>query len=152
MTDNALDPNGPGLDYSLGLSNVDHPTGIHYGVIHANEVCQAWSDSSEPEYPDPELDEDGEEIEDDLIEPLAFTYDDDGYRCSQSADDPDIFILRSPYYTRCAFCSPCAPGAGYLMSPRPAGIKTYCFGHDWFDEGKAPYPVYRVTDDQEIFT
>jgi len=20
----------------------------------------------------------------------------------------------------------------------------YCFGHDWFEDGKAPYPVYSV--------
>lgn len=24
------------------------------------------------------------------------------------------------------------------------GVMTYCFNHDWFDSGKAPYPVYSV--------
>lgn len=25
-----------------------------------------------------------------------------------------------------------------------SGVKTYCVGHDWFEDGKAPYPVYSV--------
>ncbi len=95
---------------------------------------------------------------DDFSEPIAFDYDGDGYICHQSADDPDIFVIKSPYYTYAQFCSPCAPGAGYLMSPfkteiepgsaiaagsvgvyktaaEAAGFpRVYCFGHDWFDE------------------
>jgi hypothetical protein len=69
---------------------------------------------------------------DEFAEPLCFTLDEDGYQ-AQSGDDGDIFIVKSPFYTKCRFCSPCAPGAGYLMSPDPDGIKAYCFGHDWFD-------------------
>ena len=53
----------------------------------------------------------------------------------------DIFVTLSPYYTRAAFCSPCAPGACYLTSPTEDGERAYCFGHEWFG-GKAPYPVY----------
>jgi hypothetical protein len=78
----------------------------------------------------------------------------------------DIMIIKSPYYTYAQFCSPCAPGAGYLMnwfkmengySPETLGIeqfekmaqaagfpKVYCFGHDWFGNGIAPYPVFNV--------
>ena len=26
----------------------------------------------------------------------------------------------------------------------------HCLGHDWFDSGRAPYPVYRVSDDSEV--
>ncbi len=80
-------------------------------------------------------------------EAIGFTLDDGEYKATQSGDDSDIFILASPYYTRAQFCSPCAPGAGYLMNPCDDGPKTYCFGHDWFDDGKAPYPVYSVDDD-----
>jgi hypothetical protein len=36
------------------------------------------------------------------------------------------------------------------MSPREEGIKAYCFGHDWFDNERAPYKVYRVEDDAVI--
>ena len=144
---------GPGIDYSLGMANVDKANGIHYGVISQNEVLQAWADSSEPYYGDPsewEKDEDGEPILDDMAEPVSFYYEEDGYT-AEAGSDGDIFITKSPYYTLCAFCSPCAPGAGYLMNPRPnGGIRAYCFGHDWFDGGKAPYPVYSVQTETPI--
>ena len=62
----------------------------------------------------------------------------------------DIFITKSPYYTTCTFCSPCAPNAGDLSHPVDGGVKAYCFGHDWFEEGKAPYPVFSVKTGEEI--
>ena len=86
-----------------------------------------------------------------MQEPIAFTYDAEGYACSQSGDDTDIFILKSPYYTVCQFCSPCAPGAGYVMNTVENGVKAYCFGHDCFEDGNAPYPVFRVEDDVQVF-
>jgi hypothetical protein len=66
-------------------------------------------------------------------------------------------LLRSPYYTYAQFCSPCVPGAGNLdaavdiedtsvLQEGIDGVKTYAFGHDWFEDGKAPYVVYRVDD------
>ena len=76
--------------------------------------------------------------------PLAFYYTQDGYKCFQGADDPDIFIEKSPYFTYAQFCSPCAPGAVYLENHMEGGVKGYCFGHDWFENGQAPYPVYSV--------
>jgi len=84
-------------------------------------------------------------------EPLSFYYDQEGYE-AECSDDGDIFILKSPYYTYCQFCSPCAPGAGYLMNKRDKenGIKAYCFGHDWFDDGQAPYDVYDVNTGELI--
>lgn len=86
----------------------------------------------------------------DFCEPSSFYVDDEEYKAEQSRDDTDIFILKSPYYTRCQYCSPCAPGAGYVMNTVPDGIKAYCFGHDWFEDGKAPYPVYRVDNDERV--
>ncbi len=77
--------------------------------------------------------------------PLAWTLDDGEYKASQSGEDCDIFILKAPYYTHAQFCSPCAPGACSLSCPvDETGPKAYCFGHNWFDDGKAPYPVYSV--------
>lgn len=78
--------------------------------------------------------------------PNGYTYDRDGYK-AQCGEDGDIFILASPYFTYAQFCSPCAPGACYLMNALDEPIennKAFCFGHDWFDDGKAPYPVYSV--------
>ena len=157
-----------GLDYSLGRANVDKSNGIHFGVISQNEILQSWADSSKPIYPEPEtcetcngtglqLDENGTEmdepcvdcmgngtVDNDVAEAIGFNYTEDGYEAS-CGEDGDIFITKSPYFTLCTFCSPCAPGAGDIMSPTPKGIKAYCFGHDWFESGKAPYPVYRVS-------
>jgi hypothetical protein len=79
-------------------------------------------------------------------EPLSFWYNQDGYAIEQT-DETDLFIFKSPFYTYAQFCSPCAPGACYLLSPldhKPQSNKTYCLGPDWFESGKAPYPVYRI--------
>lgn len=83
-------------------------------------------------------------------EPLGFYVDDGEYQAHQSGDDCDIMVFKSPYFTRAQFCSPCAPGAGHLGNPCPTGPKTYCFGHDWFDEGQAPYPIYDVATGELI--
>jgi hypothetical protein len=82
-------------------------------------------------------------------EPIGWTVDDGEYKAEDCLDS-DIMILSSPYYTHAEWCSPCVPGAGNLDSPDPDGPRTYCFGHDWFDDGVAPYPVYRVSDDSEV--
>ena len=75
-------------------------------------------------------------------EPQGWNYSDDEYELTDCLDS-DIFVLKSPFYTFAQFCSPCVPGAGNLDSPMDDGAKTYCLGHDWFQDG-APYPVYRV--------
>lgn len=158
-----------GIDYSLGMANVDGSTGIRYGVIHQGEVLQAWADDSEANYLYfcPECDHElGYEFpetcpscleaidpdEFDIQEPSSFSYDRDGYACEQGYDNPDIFILKSPFYTWCQYCSPCAPGAGYVMNwMEPGkGIKAYCFDVSWFEHNKAPYPVYRVDNDELV--
>jgi len=122
-----METQNAGIDYGMGLSNIDNDTGIRYGVISMHEVSDAWCEESEEGmvYACPYC---GEEIED---------------------IDTDIFITKSPYYTLCNFCSPCAPGAGYIMEQNKNGVKAYCFGHDWFDDGKAPYKVYNVKTDKE---
>ena len=154
--------------------NTDPKTGIHYGVISQHQVLQAWADSSEANYgypeefvcpecsqkstifreEDPTLEwgdnwtcpECGVESEvclPDCAEPISF-FIDDGEYSAECGEDGDIFITKSPYYTRCRLCSPCAPNAGYLLSPDPLGVKTYCFDKDWFEDEKAPYPIYPV--------
>ena len=73
----------------------------------------------------------------------------DGYELTTCLDN-NIFVLKSPFYTFAQFCSPCVPGAGNLDNPMTDGAKTYCLGHDWFEDGKAPYAVYSVETDKEI--
>lgn len=77
-------------------------------------------------------------------EPSRITLDEPGYE-GMLASDNDVWIFRSPYFTRAAFCSPCAPGACYLTSPCVDGERAYCLGPEWFDEDNpAPYPIYSV--------
>lgn len=80
-------------------------------------------------------------------EPVGGYVLDDGEYKAQCGQDGDIFILKSPYFTFAQFCSPCAPGACYLRNPldgQPESNRAYCFGADWFEDGKAPYPIYSV--------
>ena len=166
-----------GIDYGLGKTNVDVKNGIRFGVIHQNEVSQAWFEESEADYGKPSdyfecpdcghglniddtydwgddyvCTECGQEIElelPDCCEPNGFYLD--GETKATSDSQGDIFILSSPYYTTADYCPPCAPGAGYLTSRVPMidgenqnDCIAYCFGHDWFESGKAPYTVYSV--------
>lgn len=79
-------------------------------------------------------------------EPRGWNYNGDGYEMVDCLDSA-VMILKSPYYTFAPFCSPCVPGAGDINSTRGGmdeGVKTYCVGHDWFEDGEAPYTVYSV--------
>jgi hypothetical protein len=169
-----METNNPGSNWGNCINNIDMQTGIHYGVIHQNEVCQAWSDSSEPYY-FPACPYCGNEIEQSIIDECqneetktcphcekqledtdfqeqeaSSYYIDDNEYSAECSDGIDIFISKSPYYTMCQYCSPCAPNAGYIMNECDSGIKSYCFGHDWFEEGKAPYTVYSVKTNEII--
>lgn len=129
-----------GIDYGRGKTNIDLKTGIRFGVIPQNAVLQVWADSSAPYYGD-----DDDDI-DDFAEPSSYIIDDGEYT-AECGDSGDIFITKSPYYTYAQFCSPCAPGACHLENPLDEPCennKAYCFAHDWFDDEKAPYPVYEV--------
>ncbi len=155
-----------GIDYGLGRTNVGKE-GIRFGVIPANDVGQAWFDAAEADYGDPSCPKcgnkankarkadyhcprckyhfDADEAFGDT--PRSFKLDDGEYKATQGGDDCDIFILSSPYFTYAQFCSPCAPGACYLRNPLETpleGNRAYCFGADWFEGNKAPYPVYSV--------
>ena len=167
--EDTMETQNAGIDYGMGLSNIDNDTGIRYGVISMHEVSDAWCEESEEGmvYACPYCGEEIEDIDTDLDEQTcshcgksdstenwyadsgSFTFEDGNYIAKQFADDTDIFITKSPYYTLCNFCSPCAPGAGYIMEQNKNGVKAYCFGHDWFDDGKAPYKVFDVKTDKE---
>lgn len=151
-----------GIDYGRGMTNLDHDTNIRYGVISVNDIVQAWSDSSVPVYPParqcPRCEgtgDWGDDPDDDCPtcygmaeqssdDPTEFVYVKEGYKATQSFESPYVFVVKSPYFTTCRFCSPCMPGAGDLNSHDPEGVRTYCLGHDWFDGGVAPYPIYEV--------
>lgn len=77
-----------------------------------------------------------------------YRYESDGY-IMETDSHSDLFITESSYYTLCRECSPCAPNAGYLLD-RGDSMKAYCLGHEWFEGDKAPYPVFRVDNDEEV--
>ncbi len=168
-----------GIDYARGTTANRNPaTGIHYGVISQHSVGQWWYDESQPWYGSQEGEsfeckECGEdtiaptgsqcgesvkcsnpgcgcEIEplDNMMEPISHFIDDAEY--SAECHESDICITRSPYFTHAQFCSPCRPGAGNLDSPCESGPRSYCFGHDCFESGVAPYPVYSVATGELI--
>lgn len=177
-----------GIDYGLGQANINHKTGIHYGVISQNSINLDCANDFEPFYGNPHCPKCGDDAVsadstklhshdsqdwenysehgcDDYAcvnckhfldsaecfpdESQGFTYEREGYSLTDCLDT-DIFVLASPFYTFAQFCSPCVPGAGNLDSPCEDGPKTYCLGHDWFEDGKAPYKVFKVADGSEV--
>lgn len=139
------------IDYGLGLKNVDLNTGIRYGVISQYDVGESWYDSSEAIFNCQDCHYSSEDRGCDIpCDPIEFIYEDNEYSITQLAEDSDLFIFKSPFYTLCNFCSPCAPGAGFLLDQNKNGIKAYCLGHDWFDNGKAPYRVFRADNNEEV--
>jgi hypothetical protein len=180
-----------GIDYGMGRTNIDHATGIRYGVISMHSMADWFFDEYEPQYGEPtcpkcggsaadsfkEQDTESEEYEQyghgcaDYVchsckhtldsadvfpeEPIGHELNADGYHAVDCLDS-DVMLLASPFYTYAPYCSPCVPGAGNLDGATSGtdgqfgNVKTYCFGHDWFDGGKAPYRVFRVADNSEV--
>ncbi len=83
---------------------------------------------------------------------VRMEYEREGYKLLTDSSG-DLWVIKSPYFTYAQFCSPCAPGACHLRNPLESpddGNKCYCLGSDWFDDNKAPYPVYSVETGKEI--
>jgi hypothetical protein len=157
-----------GIDYSLGRSNRSGE--FHYGVIPMNALHEwAW-ESFESDYGEPHCPKCGNEVKESTKgkdywcktckkhlwsdqcfgdEPLGQELDDGEHQAFIDSHN-DVMILASPYYTLAQYCSPCAPGAGYLLNSCMTGVKTYCFGHDWFDGDRAPYVVFDCKTGQRV--
>jgi hypothetical protein len=162
------------IDYGMGLTNIDRDNDIRYGCISVHSL----SGEAEPLYPDtvevtcpkckhcwetsetcgsdtqecPECGEDFEDSSLDELEPIGWDYTagDDDYTTEFSETLMCVFVTKSPYVTRGRFCSPCAPGAVDLDSPDECGELAYCFGHDFFEGGVAPYPVFDAKTDEKV--
>lgn len=180
---------GAGIDYGRGQTNIDHATGIRFGVIPMNALHEWAHESFDGIYPAscPEcgcdvvdysdIPEEKQEAADgwarkpgrcddyaciscervygteDVHAEEAAGWDctDPEYKAHQFGDDSDIFIERAPFYTLARFCSPCAPGACYLLNPDPDGERAYCFGPDWFADDAPPYPVWDVKTGELVY-
>lgn len=178
-----------GIDYSMGMSNVDRATGIRYGCISQHSLCQeSLNESMEADYGDPHCPECGGGVFESAAvkhpnlwtrrmdkadtrgcfdyaclacrqgfdseecfpeDPIGHSFSADGYELIDCLDS-DVMVLNSPFYTHGAFCSPCVPGGVSLDSPIEGGVKAYALGHEWFEGNRAPYPVFRVSDDSVV--
>jgi len=139
-----------GIDYGMGKTNIDKKTGIRYGIIPVNNV-DFWWDEAEPYYGEcGENDDESEESEEFMDEPISYIIKNGDY-LAESDSVGDIFIMKSPYFTYCKFCSPCAPGAGYILNQEKDGIKTYCLGPEFYEEEEGiPYKIYEVKTGKEV--
>ena len=168
------------------LSNMNTETGIHFGVIPKNDLFNCAEefpnnakDTSYEEVID-EITETinglsdyiDEETRKEMIETASenfndhyegdcanLLYEQDGFILQANNDDPDLFVIKSPFFTMAPSCSPCALGAGYLRDAvcvKKAGQRlkkdwmsrgpymTYCLPEDWFEDGKCPYTYWKV--------
>lgn len=159
--------------------NRDAANGIRYGVISTHSLHEFFWDSVENDYGDPTCPDCGNPATDAATIDAEWAQDQNGeYACSHcetcfesdhafpdealgwSIDDgdykvincldSDAMVILSPYYTYAQYCSPCVPGAGNLDNPCEDGVKCYCFGHEWFDGDRAPYPVYSVETGNQV--
>lgn len=169
-----------GIDYGGGLSNRDPANGIRYGVINMNSLAHwAWESVEDdygpatcPKCGNEAVEYDGDKhgeygghgsdyacenceygfMSDEAYgeQPVGRSIQDGPLMVEVGVNDGDCFVVRSEFKTRAGFCSPCAPGACHLKDACEDGEWCYCFGHDWFEDGRAPYRVFRVSDGFEI--
>ena len=144
-----------GIDYGHGLTNIDHRTDIRYGVLAPSLVPDTMLEDAEAVYENFEFecpycrytitDEVGEVCECpgcfadvhgarvrawENTEPTAWVLQCEGVEMRRGSD-LDWWVFKSPYAVRCDFCSPCAPGAGYVNG-KGHDTFAYCPPPDWF--------------------
>ena len=117
-----------------------------------NAIDSIISDAGGRTYDSVDVDEILEGVDFDCYDSNGPRRYEDGDLTVQTTGDNDLFVFKSEYYTFAQFCSPCVPGAGNLDTPCDSGPKTYCLGIDWFVDGECPYPVYRIDNDECIYT
>lgn len=127
--------------------NLSH---AEYVVEVKSHIRSAISDVVSRHQLDSAVDSAFDAIEDEINdsyhgEDEQYLYQQNGYKISNSPSLVCLFVQLSPYYTYAAACSPCAPNAGDL--DKQGSFKSYCLGPEWFENDKAPYPVYCVKTD-----
>ena len=127
------------------MPNYDEKTGIHFGVISPNNICQETLNDLCDKSTDTIYEESKNEMikdlnafcdnhglsihnipADEIIEEWnqsyqndnhGYEYEDQEYTLKICDDNFGIFVIKSPYYTYTRLCSPCAPNAGDLDNP-----------------------------------
>lgn len=127
------------------LVNRSDKTGIHYGAIYANALCEWWPDlidnpdtliDSECNHcalnqkKDSELEFDCAECE--LANHIHARSDNGVEYITTTLGGAILFIIvDSPHTGRYSKCSPCVPNAGDLEEPDSNGILTYDVPPEW---------------------
>lgn len=169
-----------GIDYGCSLANIDHETGIRFGVIYANdagpnlwEILQLDGTDLDHEEAMGQITADIEsalrsglsgyavscdfaELAQTVLESVEVDYEptgdctrysyesSDGSLIFQTTSDGSVFVTKSPFYALCSYCSPCAPGAGYLTSE--GNVRAYCLPPAFFDSDcPMPYVCHAVS-------
>lgn len=116
---NQNQPMNTGIDYSNGTANIDRETGIRYGVISQNSVMPEAVDDifTGPNTKDLAYEQYVEDVKEKAREAIK-----------QAMDE-------------CMLSSQANRLADHLADDGP---RTYCLGPDFFDGGKAPYPIFDV--------
>ena len=89
-----------GIDYGMGKTNINHETGIRFGVIPSHDVLQSWADSSESDFGEPSCGECGGD---------AHSMDDDDalWAAISSTENPGNEWRVEKYSDKAYFCPGC---------------------------------------------
>lgn len=152
-----------GIDYGMGLTNIDKETGIRYGIIPANCLMGFADEAFEPDYGKPSCGKCGNEaVEYDEEKHLAYAEDGhsfDDYACESCEyrfSNEDAFPedalswnivnedeegFRDDYHDVWITKSPYYTLCGFASPCAPGAgyltsegdVKAYCLGPSWFD-------------------
>jgi|SRR5579859_3002192 len=102
-----------GIDYGMGMANIDKNTGIRYGVMPDDSIFEWWNDASEADYGDPTCPQCGAPAEDSTDEQIDNSgymtlHHESEYACdncellyggeSAYSDEPQAFIVDDGEY------------------------------------------------------
>lgn len=159
-----------GIDYGMGMANIDAKTGIRYGVVPEQFLPEWLWDHAESVYDNeievacpccersvvitrgqdllcPHCEADLDRVIETALEyqePSGFRVEQDGFVMGRGTDDSDWWCTESEYIIKGSFCSPCAPGAVYVNG---AGEDAwaYCPPPEWLENLKGDNkPINRL--------
>ena len=139
-----------GVDEGFLYAKEQMTADVKNAIIQAMDAYGTMDDDTAQQWASDIVEGDGFEWAD-CQESGPFSYEHEGYKL-QTTSDNNLWVFKSPYYTRAQFCSPCVPGAGNLDCFCNAGPKTYCLHHDWFEDEKAPYDIWSVESNELIYS
>ena len=127
--------------------NVNTKTGFRFGVVSVMELkSEIVHEELMPVYPCDECDVPEGERPDkcDGCEPVKHSYSSGGISYMLDRYN-DVWVLDSPYVTKCKLCSLCAPNAGYIQDQDDEGYLTHILPLEYF-RNPENYNFIRIED------